>query len=119
MRTKRSGRGRIPASVVKQLSRELSAFEPDLATKAKFVAVAPEAFAIPGEPSRRGRKQPQGRMLMSLAPAETWWDRKLAGLLRRASELRDKYRNNPYIEVTGFSVTIGMSPSLTIAFNFK
>lgn len=34
-----------------------------------------------------------------------------------AAELRDKYRNNPYIGVKGFS--IGLPLTLTIDFEFK
>jgi len=113
---------KIPASLVKRLSRELAAFGPDLPIQSNLLAVTPpEGTALLGDKPRSRARQPAARMLMSvdLAPqAESgWWDRKREALLKRAAELRNKYRNNPYIEVKGFS--IGLPLTLTIDFEFK
>jgi hypothetical protein len=40
-------------------------------------------------------------------------------LLRRAFALRDQYRDNPYVTIKGFSIEFGLSPSLSIDFEFK
>jgi hypothetical protein len=40
-------------------------------------------------------------------------------LLRRACALRDQYRDNPYVTIKGFSIEFGLSPSLSIDFEFK
>lgn len=32
---------------------------------------------------------------------------------------RDKYENNPYVTITGFSVNIGVPPSVSVSFEFK
>ena len=40
-------------------------------------------------------------------------------LTERAVRFRDAYRNNPYISVTGFSVNVGVPPSVSISFEFK
>lgn len=40
-------------------------------------------------------------------------------LTQRAVRFRDAYRNNPYISVTGFSVNVGVPPSVSISFEFK
>jgi uncharacterized protein YgiM (DUF1202 family) len=37
----------------------------------------------------------------------------------KAVELRTRYQNNPYVSVTGFGVTLGLPPSLTINCDFK
>jgi hypothetical protein len=125
MPTKRpSKKGKIPPGVLKQLSRELAAFAPDLEIRATLLALTPgDQLGALGGGKPRDRAPPSTtRTLLSLdaaAQAESWWDRKRDALLKRAAALRDTYRNNPYIEVTGFSIEIGISPSLTIDFEFK
>jgi hypothetical protein len=48
-----------------------------------------------------------------------WWNSLREDLIERAVKLREKYQNNPYISITGFSIEIGVPPSLTIDFEFK
>lgn len=48
-----------------------------------------------------------------------WVDRKLQELLRSAGDMRDRYRDNPYIEVTGFSLIVGFPMSVSVDFDFK
>ena len=113
----------IPPSVVKQLSRELAGFGPDLAIKPSALTLTPtDELGFFGEkPRGRTKKQAGARTLMSLyagPQAEPgWWDRKRDALLKRAADLRNKYRDNPYITVKGFS--IGLPLTLTIDFEFK
>ncbi|MGH9437302.1 MAG: SH3 domain-containing protein [Terriglobia bacterium] len=40
-------------------------------------------------------------------------------LTEMASKIRDEYKDNPYIRVTGFDVEIGVPPSVTINVQFK
>lgn len=41
-------------------------------------------------------------------------------VIEKARDLRDKYVNNPYVEVTGFDVQLGITGlSLTVGFEFK
>lgn len=40
-------------------------------------------------------------------------------LTERAVRFRDAYRDNAYISVTGFSVNVGIPPSMSISFEFK
>lgn len=54
----------------------------------------------------------------ALATSGGWqdiWDT----ALQKASALRDAWRTNPYVEVTGFSVTVGWPPSIEFQFDFK
>jgi hypothetical protein len=52
------------------------------------------------------------------ALSEIWGSLK-ASLLRRAIALRDEYRENPYITIKGFTIELGLVPSLSIEFEFK
>jgi len=40
-------------------------------------------------------------------------------IVQKASEMKEKYRNNPYFSVTGFTVNIGLPPSVSMNFAFK
>lgn len=40
-------------------------------------------------------------------------------LLKRVNAIKERYNDNQYITVTGFSVDIGISPSVSISFEFK
>lgn len=40
-------------------------------------------------------------------------------ILLSVKELKDKYETNPYVIVNGFSIDIGMPPSVNISFEFK
>lgn len=46
-------------------------------------------------------------------------DRLLQNMMERVQAMREKYENNPHIQVSGFNVEIGISPSLSIGFSFK
>jgi len=123
MRAKQPRKPKIPATVVRRLSRELAAFGPDLRIPSDRVAITSGDYltGVAGKPRDRTPAS-SARMVLSLGAApqgESWWDRKRDALLKRAADLRDKYRNNPYIEVKGFSIELGISPSLTIDFEFK
>lgn len=48
-----------------------------------------------------------------------WTERKIQELLRSASDMRDRYRDNQHIEVTGFSLVVGFPPSISVDFDFK
>ncbi|HLJ20107.1 MAG TPA: hypothetical protein VKU84_07910 [Stellaceae bacterium] len=117
-----SKKAKLPRSVLRGLSRDLAAFGPDLRVEPKVLGLA-RRDQLTGAAGKPGKRQASTtRMLLSFdtdPEAASWWDRKRDALLKRATELRDKYRNNPYIEVKGFSIEIGISPSLTIDFEFK
>lgn len=40
-------------------------------------------------------------------------------LTEQAAKMRDSYRNNPYVAVSGFAVNVGIPPSVSINFEFK
>lgn len=40
-------------------------------------------------------------------------------LMDNVKSLKEKYSNNPYVKVTGFSVDIGIPPAVSIDFEFK
>lgn len=40
-------------------------------------------------------------------------------LANKAQKIKDRWRNNPYILVTGFTIEIGVPPSVSIEFAFK
>lgn len=44
-----------------------------------------------------------------------WWDE----VIHKAQEMKDRWSNNPYIRVTGFSVGIAFPPSIDVDFEFK
>jgi hypothetical protein len=50
---------------------------------------------------------------------ETWLNRQILLLTQKAAAFRDSYRDNPYLNVKGFSLSIGMPPSVNVAFEFK
>lgn len=52
------------------------------------------------------------------ASARNWWQSKVAELLRNAAEMKNAYSNNPYVRIPGFSVSLGITPSLNINFDF-
>jgi hypothetical protein len=48
-----------------------------------------------------------------------WWHGVRETLIEKAIKLRNNYQNNPYIVIKGFSIELGISPSLNIDFEFK
>lgn len=46
-------------------------------------------------------------------------DRMYREIMNSVIGFRDKYKNNPYIKVNGFSIDIGIPPSLSLDFEFK
>ena len=40
-------------------------------------------------------------------------------LTQRAVEFRDEYKNNPYVQVSGFTVHVALIPSVDLSFSFK
>lgn len=51
--------------------------------------------------------------------AETIAEDLFRKLTEQASKIKDSYRNNPYVSVTGFTVNVGISPSVGVNFEFK
>lgn len=56
-----------------------------------------------------------GRSTKPSTTADDLYDR----LQRKVLDLRQKYRNNPHILIRGFSIELGMVPSVSLAFEFK
>lgn len=52
---------------------------------------------------------------LSVADRETLWEK----VMDEAKKLREKWRDNPYIEVEGFSVSLSWLPSIDVRFAFK
>jgi hypothetical protein len=50
---------------------------------------------------------------------QSWWDEQVARLLKQAADLKAKWDKNPYVSVKGFSLDVGLDPSITIEFEFK
>jgi hypothetical protein len=48
-----------------------------------------------------------------------WWDRQILSLLEEAAALKQEYDTNPYVTVTGFSMSLSFPPSLDVQFEFK
>ena len=40
-------------------------------------------------------------------------------LLAGVNKIKEKYKNNAYISVTGFSINVGVPPSISVSFAFK
>jgi hypothetical protein len=40
-------------------------------------------------------------------------------IIKEMKDLSNQYKNNPYVKITGFSVNVGMPPSVTISLEFK
>jgi hypothetical protein len=40
-------------------------------------------------------------------------------IIDKAASLRDKYKNNTYLEADGFEITLGVPPSASFSFKFK
>lgn len=53
-------------------------------------------------------------MYSSAALDELWQT-----VIVRAGELKRKWQENPYVEVIGFSVSLGYPPSIDVQFQFK
>ena len=47
------------------------------------------------------------------------WNKIKDNLIGKAVELQNKYRDNPYVAVRGFSIELGLSPSLSIEFELR
>ena len=52
-------------------------------------------------------------------PASSSWDEQIAKLLKQAADLKAQYDKNQYVSVKGFSLDVGIPPSVTIDFEFK
>lgn len=46
-------------------------------------------------------------------------DRIYEQLTKYVMSIRDKYQNNPYVRVTGFTVNVTVPPSVSVSFEFK
>ena len=49
-----------------------------------------------------------------------WFEGQILSLLARAATFRDAYRVNPYVNVSGFDISLGLTgPTLGMSFEFK
>jgi hypothetical protein len=106
---KRGGGGKGFAGVGKAINAQVPWSAPDMGEPSKLVGAFSGAapMTIVGTPEE-------------IAPESTGlWDRLRDKLTAKAIALRNKYRNNPYILIKGFSIELGVSPSLSIDFEFK
>lgn len=49
----------------------------------------------------------------------TWLGQQIEKLMKSASAFRDSYKDNPYVVVHGFSINVGVPPSVNVDFEFK
>ncbi|WP_159593548.1 hypothetical protein [Chelativorans xinjiangense] len=54
-------------------------------------------------------------LAMQSGTLDDLWNR----LIERATDMKAKWDENPYVEVIGFSVSLGLSPAVDVQFNFK
>ena len=54
-----------------------------------------------------------------VASSASWWERQVEKLVKEAADMKAQYDKNPYILVKGFSLSLGLSPSINIDFEFK
>lgn len=48
-----------------------------------------------------------------------WLGQQIEKLMKNASAFRDNYKSNPYVNVHGFSINVGVPPSINMEFEFK
>lgn len=52
-------------------------------------------------------------------PDPGWLGQQIEKLMKNASLFRDNYKSNPYVNVRGFSINVGIPPSVNMDFEFK
>jgi hypothetical protein len=52
---------------------------------------------------------------LSVTDRKTFWE----NVMHEAKVLREKWRDNPYIEIEGFTVSLSWLPSIDVRFAFK
>ncbi len=76
---------------------------------------------VPDIPIRLTAGSPTG--VPVIGSSSTWQQPSTEDVFRSltegATKLRDKWKNNPHVFVKGFSVKLGLPPSLDISFEFK
>lgn len=74
----------------------------------KAAMVAPEVIKL----------APTG-MAVDPGKQETVSDRIYEQITKSVTAIREKYKNNSYLRVTGFTVNVALPPSVTVSFEFK
>ena len=46
-------------------------------------------------------------------------DRIYETIVKKASEVKEKYKDNPHLRVSGFSIKVSFPPSVSLDFDFK
>ncbi|MHA6644558.1 hypothetical protein [Mesorhizobium sp. A623] len=58
---------------------------------------------------------PQAYMAMKGGMLDDWWE----SLIKEAQEMKQRWSENPYVSVTGFSISLSSPPSIDVDFEFK
>ena len=62
---------------------------------------------------------PVNTLATSPSQQKSYADKLYEEILEKVNNFKEKYKNNPYVTVTGFSVNIGVPPSVSVSFEFK
>jgi hypothetical protein len=62
---------------------------------------------------------PVRRISTTSAPDPGWFSQQVEKLMKSATSFRDAYAGNPYLNVHGFSISLGLVPSVNVDFEFK
>jgi uncharacterized protein YgiM (DUF1202 family) len=61
-----------------------------------------------------------GKKIMAVRETDkSLLDKAYERLVKSVTEMRNKYEKNPYVSITGFSIDVGIPPSVAISFEFK
>ena len=62
---------------------------------------------------------PVSMVLTSNTQTKSYADELYEEILEQVNSFKEKYKSNPYVSVSGFSINISMPPSVSVAFEFK
>ncbi|MFU0507738.1 hypothetical protein [Pseudaminobacter sp. NGMCC 1.201702] len=57
----------------------------------------------------------QAYMAMKAGELDSWWEE----LIKKARNMKERWADNPYVSVTGFSLSLSIPPSIDVEFEFK
>lgn len=50
---------------------------------------------------------------------QSFFENKFNEILAKINQIKEKYKNNQYVKITGFSISLSISPSVTVDVEFK
>lgn len=73
------------------------------------------AFANDLAQLQSGIPTAQAYMEMKGGVLDSWWEE----LIKKARAMKERWNGNPYVSVTGFSLSLSIPPSIDVEFEFK